>query len=217
MAKKVAVKKRPALNKKRFTECASEAKKIVALIRLQNKHRMKVAELALKACTIVHGGKNIYERFTVKKFGERIGVNHRTIHEWIRIYRMVYSKLDQERKEDYNRLGSARVRYVMKGLSGKEQPKTIQNKFDKAYKQGGEIDKIDKYLRNLGTLIYNVSNSSRMISLDDKLLYQILEKSNTIAGYVKLELKHRDLGVSQKYIKPKLDLDNFWVNEVGVQ
>lgn len=70
------------------------AKKLVMNI---TRSRIEVARLTLEACDIKHGGGGHWSKFedqhTVKKFAEEIGINHKTLHEWIRAYVNVYEKI----------------------------------------------------------------------------------------------------------------------------
>lgn len=61
-------------------------------------YQMTISRYALAVCDIRHGGpsKNIY---TIGKYAEDIGMNQKTLQNWIAIYRDVVKKLDKDEKE----------------------------------------------------------------------------------------------------------------------
>lgn len=77
---------------KLINQCVSKAKKYLAIIRGMKRkigvYEADISELALKVCEIRHGGisTNIY---TIKDFSEDIGMNHKTLQNWVSAYRTV--------------------------------------------------------------------------------------------------------------------------------
>ena len=55
-------------------------------------YQCKIAELALEVCSIKHGGRNLGEVYTLKRFAEDLGVSPDTLANWTRIYRNVIQK-----------------------------------------------------------------------------------------------------------------------------
>lgn len=57
-------------------------------------YQVKVAAMATKVCEINHGGRARSTTYTLSKYANDIGLNRKTLSEWVRIYRAVVSKLD---------------------------------------------------------------------------------------------------------------------------
>jgi hypothetical protein len=61
------------------------------------KARMAIATLAMKACTIHYGGGDHWKKFngvyTLKRFAQEIGLNYKTLGNWVCTYRNVLEKL----------------------------------------------------------------------------------------------------------------------------
>jgi len=66
-------------------------------VRSLNKHRMAIAELAIKACDIKWGGGGHWSGFkgqkTIKEFALAVGVHRKTLGEWVSVKRNVVDKL----------------------------------------------------------------------------------------------------------------------------
>lgn len=63
------------------------------------KDRLLLAELAVEACEITHGGGSHWSGFkgvyTLTRFAKEIGINYKTLHNWVRLKQNVYDKLIQ--------------------------------------------------------------------------------------------------------------------------
>ena len=201
----------------KFKKNVQEAKKVLALLRLQNKHRVKVAQLAVSACTIKHGGKAVFERLTVKKFAEKIGINDHTLHEWIRYYRIVYVKLDGAQREYYNEMSADQIKRIVVGLSPKTTEGKVRRTFMASYRAGPDANKFRKYVAVLDTILYHLSAHKRVIMIPDEMLFEIVKKCRTIIAYIEKEMEFREGKIPARYNKPKINFDTFWEEEVGVQ
>jgi len=78
----------------RWQKCIERAKSIKEMVR---NNRLILADIAMEACDIVWGGgghwNNYSEQRTVNNFGAAIGVNAKTLYEWIRVKKFVVDKL----------------------------------------------------------------------------------------------------------------------------
>jgi transposase-like protein len=64
------------------------------LVNQINSHQAQLAYYATKVCEIKHGGKTRSTVYTIKKYAEDVGVHHKTLSEWVSVYRNVISKID---------------------------------------------------------------------------------------------------------------------------
>ena len=202
---------------KNWNKYVDEARKVVTLLRLQNKHRMKVAEIAIKACTIKHGGRAQVDRPTVKLFAERIGIAPKTLYEWIRHKRLVFDKLNDDQKIQFQEISANTIKGIITGLEEGTEKGKVQNKFSEYAGKAPIIAKLDKYLAVLNTIIYNLSAYMRIKEVPDETLTELIRRSNMIINFAEKELELREIGVPETVKKPKIDWDNFWSEEVGLQ
>ena len=175
---------------------------------------MKVAELAVKACTIKHGGRNMYSRTTAKVFAERIHINPRTLYEWIRVKRLIVDKLTPTQIDDLDNVSADLFKEVITGVSHYTAPKKIQRKFRDVIAKHKDEHRMIKYIKHLNTIIYNVANHSRMWNCSDQILFVTLKKCREICTYIELEMKVRKKQIPVKYNQPKVNLDEFWNKEI---
>lgn len=86
-------------------------------------HQARIAEMAVRVCTIRHGGvsKGFY---TITQFAEDIGVNEKTLQNWVQTYRNVYTKIDVPAGESPSWKKAARVNNLLK------EERTITNEIE---------------------------------------------------------------------------------------
>lgn len=70
------------------------------------KDRLEIAKLAVEACDIKHGGgahwKNFQGIYTLNKFAHEVGINYKTLHTWVKVYRLVKSQLPASEWDENN-------------------------------------------------------------------------------------------------------------------
>ena len=102
--------------------------------------RMEIARLAIKACDIVHGGGGHWNDFkgqkTVTQFAAEIGMNYKTLIQWIKIRKGVHDKLPKGVYQENNFGAADRTRKRFKGVKLEDVP---NKEVTKVYKQ--ELDR----------------------------------------------------------------------------
>jgi hypothetical protein len=69
------------------------------LLRTTQLFRLKIAKMAIKACTIRHGGKSS-GYYTLTEFAKDIGANRKDVSEWVLVYKRVVVHLEKQIKSD---------------------------------------------------------------------------------------------------------------------
>lgn len=176
-----------------WDECVESAK--VCIVRL-GQYRMFIADLAIKACDIIHGGgghwKNFEGQHTVKKFAEEAGIHPKTLHEWIAAKKYVVDKLppslakEAEASSNYKTLTEARKR-VKKNSSAAE----VVSIYRKARDASPVAVKLRAQARQYKTMALSLSKKAVRdeASLED--LEKILEAATDIVAYLKPYLRVR--------------------------
>ncbi len=81
----------------RWINCIERAKHIKDMVK---NNRLLIADLAIEACDIVHGGgahwTNFSKQRTVTNFSNAIGLNTKTLYEWIKVKTYVVNKLPSD-------------------------------------------------------------------------------------------------------------------------
>lgn len=84
----------------KWEEAITQAKVCISNM---SKSRLKVAELALEVCDVRWGGgahwANHEGTYTLKRFAEEIGLNPKTLSNWVRVKRNVHDKLVEAGQE----------------------------------------------------------------------------------------------------------------------
>lgn len=205
------------MDKKEYAKKVVEAKEIMSLLRLTNKHRVRVAEIANDVCIILHGGRAPTTRYTLKRFAEDIGINRHTLYEWTRHKKYIFDKLTPKQKEEYYTISGNSIKEIFTGLTEKSLPKHVQQKFKSVKDTGGPDAKLKKYIGHIQGLLFNVSNHSRLKGVSDDVLKRALEQSRLTQEYILVELSARKSKVDKTILQPKIDKRKFWQDEIGIQ
>jgi len=110
-------------NVKTYGECVSKAQKFAFSHR---GHRLDIAELCLRACVIKHGGDQRSDqakesqRNTVTAFAKEIGINHKTLFNWIFVKTGIFDNLPQAHKKWGVNFGTARRAQLLSSKNGKD-------------------------------------------------------------------------------------------------
>ena len=130
--------------------CVKEAKMCVARMQIE---RLKIADLALKACTIPKPGAERAHAhaqgvYTLTRFAEDIGVKPATLRRWVSVKTNVVDKLDIDVEDfpakDYH--AAERTMIVLKA-EGLKDPVKVKERFVKEKTDIAEGRKVDHSLR----------------------------------------------------------------------
>jgi hypothetical protein len=69
-----------------------------AIVDQVNDRQMKICSYAIEVCTIRHGGKSA-GFYTLKDYANDIGLNNKTLNQWMLVYRNVILKLTPKQRE----------------------------------------------------------------------------------------------------------------------
>lgn len=87
------------MNEKQYKEYVILGKKELQQI---EGHQKRICKYAMEVITIRHGGisKGIY---TIKKYADDIGMNPKTLQNWLQVYNNVIVKLEEPEKADFQK------------------------------------------------------------------------------------------------------------------
>lgn len=132
-------------------------------------NQMIVAALAIESCEVIWGGKSD-GLFTYAEFARKIGINPKTLYNWVTIKKNVYDKLNAE--EQTNGVYSD-FAFVAKKINKSDTSKEV-NKIFKLYNKNNPAKKIIRYMHSLKALAYNFRDSETTIKLENKYVEEIL-------------------------------------------
>lgn len=167
-----------------WKDCVEEAKKLVFL---SDNLRMKIADLAIKCCVLHHGGKSNNSRYTATRFAEEIGVNVRTLLEWIHFKKNIYDPLPEKEKE---LLSFQDLRYLDTQTSGLvrtsiEKQKAVLKKLAEMKKMHPDTVKFMKYVKHLKTIRFNTKHKQMIKHVDRTVLSECLMLTRQIVNDIK--------------------------------
>jgi transposase-like protein len=58
-------------------------------------NQVQIAHYAVQVCDIRHGGRMVNGEYTMARYAADIGMNPKTLYEWVAVYRRVIAKLDK--------------------------------------------------------------------------------------------------------------------------
>lgn len=176
-----------------WKDCVDEAKKIISLTK---ELRLQIVTLAEKACVIHHGGRASNSRFTVVRFANEIGINHKTLQEWMSLKRSIYDILPENEQK---KVSFTDMKYLdSQTKSGKrntlEKSKAVLAKLTEMRKQHPDTVKFIKYKAHLKTLLFNAKNKAMTKHCDRAVLADVLHLSREISkhlNWVDFEVKEK--------------------------
>lgn len=188
-----------------YEDCVAAAK--ICVVRLSS-YRLFIAELALKACEIRHGGGGHWNGFvdqkTIMSFAKDIGIHGKTLSEWISFKRVVVDKLGSEKIDVTNYKLMRRVHDEVRKQSGQKQlgaastvdPKLVQQIYDFEKDRDLEGDEIMKALKYIKNIHHNVNVKWKMQARYKRDLLLLAEYSEEIVKMIDEKFK-----VNKKFAK----------------
>lgn len=166
-------------HEKLWHECVTEAK---GLLQKYKDIRWQVVDLALKCCIIHHGGRVSTNRFTLANFAKEIGLPAKTLNEWVRLKTNILDNIPKEKAEG---LSMSKLKYIDTQLKGEKRDKGFGKKVQAALsdmaKKSETTVKMEKYLKHLKTIYFNVKNPRMIKDCDEEVLLEILHVCREIA------------------------------------
>lgn len=153
--------------------------------------RWKVVELAKSVCDLNPGGRKA-DTFSLKKFAHAIGLNQKTLYEWVRIKRNVVDKLPKTMIEK-NIFKYTELESICNKVAPTAENKEVLRAAERHLKTPNIDRKFVKYSMALSSLIYNAKMSTRLANVDYNLIMELIGKCELLSDYLKKEL---DLRVS---------------------
>lgn len=151
-------------------------------------NRFKIAKLAMDVCDRTQGGHSS-RKYTVNAFARAVGLNGKTIHEWIRLKETVVDKLGV--KVDVDKLPIQAITAVFRKAKSDMTNLQVRSLLDEEMKRPSDSRKWEKYLLNLNTLITNSMAPPLMEGTTDEVLKEVVVRCKKIVKYMNLEIEFR--------------------------
>jgi len=151
---------------KTFNECVKQAKDILVTRKI---NRYAIANLALRACDIKKGGhrkmSDEQKNKTLRSFADRVGVNERTLQNWIATKTRIIDRLPEEYVEiDWTAADHA-SRYTY-GEGVEKDPVKAYERF--ASKKGRSLRRFERYVSYVGFIAQFLKSEPKEI--DDSVI-----------------------------------------------
>lgn len=133
--------------------------------------QMQVADLALEVCEITWGGSSKSMKMkTLTEFAKEIGVNAKTLSNWVGIKKNIYDKLTPDLK-----INSKMTHLIMaaKSVSTKCSVKEAVDAVSRIVYTSGPDMRLIKYLANLKSIHTNMQNEGLVLLCKEKTLAEI--------------------------------------------
>lgn len=171
-----------------------------SLLKDRKRSHMEIARLALEVCEITWGGGNKEGHKTLRSFAKEIGINEKTLSQWVAIRRNIFEKLPDELKVKARMMDLyLAARTVGSNCKPEEAIKAVSSV---VYSAGPDI-KIMRYLESLNTISHHMANEATVMQCKQELLEQILYVCSYIINRIKengpqnLKPRNHDLRVSR--------------------
>lgn len=160
-------------------------------IKNYDRSRWRVADLAISVCDMSHGGRK-KTQFSVARFAKEIGLNKKTLYEWIRAKVVLIDRLpismqkEALKKKKYNDL-----REISSRLTVKSSDSDIESAYNEYFSQEQDDLKFKKYHKHLKSLLYNASRPSQMMNVNSEIILDIISTLDRTSDLLKKELEKR--------------------------
>jgi len=146
---------------RKYRSAVAEAKNLLATL---EKAKMRIAQLAYENCEVILGGHAVGDRYSLSMFASDIGVNRKTLSDWVHNYE-IKLRIEEESKKNKN------LKKVL--ADGSDSPKTQK-----------QLNEIRKILRSKkGGLKKNITPAK--VAEAAQQLINFTEEDRNIAFYKK--------------------------------
>lgn len=162
-----------------WKECVEEAK---ILTRNYKEIRFKLVDIALKCCSINRGGRTHSEKYSLDKFAKEVGINHKTLSEWVRIKTTIFDQLNEEDKKQIAYEDLAKVDRSLTGVNRRtDQYKAVLSQKFKEYKaKHPDTVRMEKYLKHLKTIEYNALHPLQIKGCKEEVIVEIISTCRNV-------------------------------------
>ena len=169
----------------RWQKCITRAKSIKEMVR---NNRLLLADIALEACDIIWGGgghwNNYSRQRTVSDFGAAIGINAKTLYEWINVKQHVVNKL---KRGDYSAPKLWKIlRAVQEKVNKDTDPATVQEIYNRELSRDGPNLQIKRVIRSTKSTKHFVTKTDL-----SEIHKEDLEELKTTCWEIVTEMEHR--------------------------
>lgn len=193
----------------RLSTYEKAVKKARGLVREREKMKWKIAKLAYDTCEVVIGGHHnkTKEIYSLTKFADDIGVNRKTLSDWVHNYEIRLHLHDLGKisgttthLSDETVINETRkkLRAMDGGLIKNKTPKTIAKTFELVMEESHEERQLKSLIKQATTLEFKIVHELDLTQIDQTKLARTLKLCESIKS--KLDL-HFDI-----YKKPRVIL-----------
>jgi hypothetical protein len=153
--------------------------------------RWKICNIASRVCDVSHGGRKVHS-FSITAFARAIELDPKTLHQWMRVKKLVLDKLPAVELKDVSKYNYQDLALVCDKLSKDSSRKEVLNTWRAHLALPLETKKFIKYDKHLNAILYNAQRPMNLLLIDKEVILQISEKCRTISKLLDIELRLRD-------------------------
>ncbi len=162
-----------------------------ALVGGLDRHRWQITELAMDCCEQSRGQRGNDSEFTYKKFCVAIDIEYKTLINWVRIKKLVVDKLTVKQRDGIKEIPVELLKRTCDKVDEFSTPRFVRN----ILKEEAGVDpnriRFIKYIKNVKTVLYNVSRPVRLIEITDDDLIMLNKLTNLITNLTNKEIEFR--------------------------
>lgn len=152
-----------------------------SMVQVKSKNQMLIAELAMAVCEISWGGMHARTNYTIKRFAAEIGLNVKTVSQWIAVRRNAYEKLPTSKAR---RLSFSKLAHIS-ALAGPNATKSlVLEKFDAVVNIDAFDNKVRRHVTDLRSIAHNFTMRNAAIKCKTETLQEILFYTLTINKHI---------------------------------
>ena len=151
-----------------FEKCVERAK---VCIRTMENARYEVASLAFKCCIFDKKIPNA-DIYSVRSFATKIGIKKSTLHDWMKA-KKVYDSLSDTDK-DLIKPSELSILARSISLDNKLNGRMVRSKYVQLKEVSEETHKINLYIKNLNSILYNIKDEKKLKLIDQDSLSEVL-------------------------------------------
>lgn len=155
------------------------------------KVRWKICEAALNVCDTSYGGRKVKGIYSLAKFADDIGLDRKTLYQWIRVKIFVVDKLPAIELKDQSKYNYTDLADVSEKVNKDCTKQEVLMVWRAQLAQPRESKKFIKYSKHLNALLYNAQRPLQLQLVDLNYIEEIISKCELIAKLLKKEIELR--------------------------
>lgn len=174
-------------------------------VKVYDNTRWIIAQLAIEVCDLSKGGRKSEDKYSIKNFANEIGIDPKTLYQWISVKRNVIDKLPDRITKRLHKYNYQDLVVINSKVESNAVEKDIVKVFDDSDKESPVQRKFNKYYKHLSSILFNVKKQNILNDLPNIDIDNFIKRCDVISDLLKSErMKRSTLKQINKPKRPEI-------------